>query len=81
MLAWLKNTLTRFVCCLEATKVYFDENQKHFRDYYYYYLNDENWLLKLIFLTDNDAIKSVEFNITNRVKQYLIHITIAMHLQ
>ena len=38
---------TRFVCCLEAIKMFLDEKQKHVPK-----LEDENWLLKLMFLTD-----------------------------
>lgn len=46
---WLSRgkVLARFVCCLEAIKMFLDEKQKRFPQ-----LNDESWLLKLMFMTD-----------------------------
>jgi hypothetical protein len=46
---WLSRgkVLNRFVSCLGAIKVFLNEKKKHFPE-----LNDENWVLKLMFLTD-----------------------------
>jgi hypothetical protein len=46
---WLSRgkVLTRFVNCYEAIKIFLDEKKQHFPE-----LNDTDWLLKLMFLTD-----------------------------
>ncbi|XP_026475737.1 general transcription factor II-I repeat domain-containing protein 2-like, partial [Ctenocephalides felis] len=46
---WLSrgNVLNKFVSCLEPIKVFLNEKEQHFPE-----LNDEEWLGKLMFLTD-----------------------------
>ena len=66
---WLSRgkVLTRFVCCLEAIKMFLDEKQKHVPE-----LEDENWLLKLMFLTDiNTHLNELNLKLQGRCQTVL----------
>lgn len=60
--------MNRIVSCLEAIKVFLGEKEEHFPQ-----LNDEDWVLKLMFLTDI-MIHMDEFT---RIRSNLIYLDTA----